>query len=173
MKLRPNFIRLASGSVVLTLPSGSAGGLKGFGGAPKRAAVLHHSAGAVGLVVAVCPVLGLPVLDQPPTAELEALLACPWDRLFALGPLCVEALLRLSQPGPAAVTAGQVLGELVAASIAVDLVLGGVDASCLFEDLGGDLLVGADGAVARRRGELRAIDGDHADLDQSRPRRRG
>ena len=139
----------------------------GVRGPAEGAAVLHHPAGAVGLVVAVGPVLGAPVLDQAPTAELEPLLAGPRDRLLLLGSLCVEALLRLPQPGPPALAAGQVLGQLVAASLAVDLVLGGVDAAGLLEDLGGDLLVGADGAVAGRRGEFGAVDGDHADVDQA------
>ena len=153
--------------MVLTLPLGLGRWLVGLRWGTEGAAVLHHSAGAVGLVVAVCPVLGLPVLDQPPTAEAESLLACPRDRIFPLGPLCVEALLRLSQPGTAALAAGQVLGQLVAASLAVDLVLGSIDAAGFFEDLGGDLLIGADGAVARRGSEFGAVDGDHPDLDQS------
>lgn len=59
------------------------------------------------------------------------------------------------------------LGQLVAASLPVDLVLGGVDAAGLLEDLGGDLLVGADGTVARGGSEFRAVQGDHADIDQA------
>ena len=47
--------------------------------------------------------------------------------------------------------------------------LGGVDAASLGEDLLGDLLVAAGGAVARHGGELAAVDGDHPDLDQTGP----
>ena len=148
MKLRPNFIRLASGSVVLILPSGCGGRRVGLRRAAEAAPVLHHPAGAVGLVVAVCPALGLPVLDQAPAAELKPLLALPRDRLWSCSARsALEALLCLAQPGPAALAAGQVLGQLVAAGLAVDLVLGGVDAAGLGEDLGGDLLVAADRAV--------------------------
>jgi hypothetical protein len=58
-------------------------------------------------------------------------------------------------------------GQLVAASLAVDLVLGGVDAAVLLEYLGGDPLVGANGAVARCGGELRFVQGNHADVNQA------
>ena len=47
----------------------------------------------------------------------------------------------------------------------MDLVLGGVDPAGLGEDLGGDLLVGADRPVGGVGGELGAVDGDHADVD--------
>ena len=47
----------------------------------------------------------------------------------------------------------------------MDLVLGGVDAPGLGEDLGGDLLVGADRSVGGIGGELGAVDRDHADVD--------
>jgi hypothetical protein len=112
-------------------------------------------------------VLCLPVLDQALAAELKPLLACSRDRLLLLSPFFVEAPLRLVQPCPAALAAGQVLGQLVPASLAMDLVLGGVDAAGLLEYLGGDLLVGADGAVARRGGELRSVQSDHADINQT------
>ena len=49
----------------------------------------------------------------------------------------------------------------------MDLILGGVDAASLGEDLPSDLLVGAGGLVGRHRGELAAVDGDHPDPDQS------
>ena len=47
----------------------------------------------------------------------------------------------------------------------MDLILGGVDAPGLGEDLGGDLLVAADRSVRSRGGELGAVDRDHADVD--------
>ena len=72
-------------------------------------------------------------------AKPEPLLAVPRDRLFPFGSLGVEALLCLVQPGPPALAAGQVLGQLVAAGLAVDLILGGVDVAGFLEDLGGDL----------------------------------
>ena len=86
--------------------------------------------------------------------------------LLLFGSLVVKALLRLPQPGPPALAAGQVLGQLIAASLAMDLVLGDVDVAGFLDDLGGDLLVAADGLVSGSRGELAAVDGDHPHLDQ-------
>jgi hypothetical protein len=60
-------------------------------------------------------------------------------------------LLCLAQPGPASLAASQVRGQIVAAGGAVELVLGGVDAAGLFEDLRRDLLVAADRVVGGGR----------------------
>ena len=58
------------------------------------------------------------------------------------------------------------LGQLIAAGGAVDLILGGVDAARLGEDLGGDPLVAAGRLLARHRRQLRPVESDHPDLDQ-------
>src|SRR5512133_2918313 len=101
MKLRPNFIRLASGSVVLILPSGLGGWFLWLRRGAEAAPVLYHSPRAVGLVGAVPPALRLPVLEQAPAAELEPLFAVPRYRLPLRGSLGVEAPLCLPQPGAA------------------------------------------------------------------------
>jgi hypothetical protein len=113
-----------------------------------------HAALAVGLIVAVGLALGLPVLDQAAAAELDPLLAGPRNRLLLLGSLCLEPLLCLPEPSPPALAAGQVLGQLGSASLPVDLILGRDDAAGFGDDLGGDLLVGAGGAIACCGGEL-------------------
>ena len=110
----------------------------------------------------------MPVLGQPAAAGLEPLGAIAPHRLGVLGALALELLLGLAKPGSAAVRGAKPLGQLVAAGIAVDLVLGGVDPSGLGEDLGGDLLVGADRSVGGVGGELGAVDREHADLDDPR-----
>jgi hypothetical protein len=167
MKLRPNFIRRASGSVVL-IALGCLGRGVGLRRRSERAPVLHHPAGAVGLVALVCPPLGAPVLVKAPPACLEARGAVARHRLRALGPLALQLLLGLAEPGAAAVRAAKPLGQLIAAGIAVDLVLGSVDPAGLGDDLRGDLLVGADRAVGGVGGELRAVERDHADVDDPR-----
>jgi hypothetical protein len=114
---------------------------------------------------AVCPPLGAPVLGQPSPAGLKALGAIAPHRLGSLCPFALESLLGLAKPGAASVRRAQSLRELIAACLAVDFILGGVDAPGLGEDLGGDLLVAADRSVRGRGGELGAVDRDHADVD--------
>jgi hypothetical protein len=78
----------------------------------------------------------LPVLDQAATAELKPFCALPRHRLLLGGSLALKPFLRLPQPGAATLAACEVLGELIAAGLTVDLVLGRVDAPCLGDDLG-------------------------------------
>ena len=115
--------------------------------AAEAPSIAHHPTGAVGLVVAVGAALGAPILDQAATTELEALLALPRHRLGACGSLLLEALLGVAKPCPAALAGRQVLGQLVASGLTVELVLGGVDATRLGDDLGGDLLIASSGVV--------------------------
>jgi hypothetical protein len=168
MKLRPNFIRRASGSGGVDLALGLGGRRVGIRRTAEAAAVGHHPAGAVGLIGAISLVLCPPVRDQAAAAEFKALPAVPRDRLLLGGALALEALLHLPQPGAPAAAACQMLWQLVAAIGAVDRILGGVDALRLGENLGGDLLVAADRRVGGRGGELRAVDANHAGPDQSR-----
>ena len=82
--------------------------------------------------------------------------------------LGVEAPLCVPQPGPPSPAACELPGRLIAASRAIALVLGGVDALRLSEHLGGDLLVAADRRVGGRGSELRSIDRDHPGPHQPR-----
>ena len=100
----------------------------------------------------------------------EPLGAAARDLLGLCGALGVERLLGLAQD-PAAVPArAQPLGQLVAARLAIELVLGRVDARGVLEDLPCDLLIAARRVMGRRRRELRAIDRDNANLDQAAAR---
>ena len=114
-----------SGSVRLILPSGFSGGVWGVWRPAEAAAVPHQSPGAVGLVVGVCPLLFAPVLDQASAAELESLLPLPRDRLGLCRSLALESPLRLSEPGPPALASGQLLGQLIAPGLSVDLASAG------------------------------------------------
>ena len=151
--------------MVLSLPVGGLGRRVGLRRCAEATPVAHHPAGAVGLICLVCPLLGPPVLGQSPPAGLKPLGAIARHRLGALGPLALELLFGLAKPGAAPVRGAKPLGQLIASGLAVDLILGGVDATRLGEDLGGDLLVGADRAIGGRGGELGAVDREHADVD--------
>jgi hypothetical protein len=107
-----------------------------------------------------------PVLDEPALAEGEPLCSPVRDRLRVAGPLALEPLLGLAQPGAAALAAGQVLGQLVAAGGTVDVVLGGVDPARLLEDLAGDVVVAAERLVGSVRPDFRAVDRDQAGGDE-------
>jgi hypothetical protein len=85
-----------------------------------------------------------------------------------LGTFFVEPLLCLLEPVSPPPTAAQELGQLVASLGAVELVLGGIDAAGLGDDLLGELLIGADRRIGGVGGELRAVDGDHACLHEPR-----
>jgi hypothetical protein len=112
------------------------------------------------------PSLKLPILFQTPFAFGQALVAIARDRLGPRGALGLQRLLGLAQPS-AAITAGpQPLGQLVAARLAEQLVLGRVNRGGLLEDLAGDLLVVARRVMRCVRSDLGAVDGDDADLDQ-------
>ena len=80
---------------------------------------------------------------------------------------CFKLALGLAQPRPAAFAGAQLLGQLIAARVAVELVLGRVDGLGLFEDLARELLVIDVRVAARVARQLRPIDSDHADARQT------
>jgi hypothetical protein len=112
----------------------------------------------------------LPVLAQPPPALDQPLAAIARDALRPRGPLGVQRLLGLAEHLATITARAQPLGQLIAARLAEQLVLGGVDARGLLEDLPGDLLIGARRVMRGRRGDLRAVDRDDADVHQSAAR---
>jgi hypothetical protein len=79
-------------------------------------------------------------------------------------------LLGFAQPAPAALARSQLLGQLIAARLAVELVLGLVDRLRLGDDLAGDPLVICVRFAARVRGELGAVDRHHPGADEPRLR---
>ena len=97
----------------------------------EAAPVLHHPPLPVGLVRLIGLALRVPVADEALTAELKPLLPLPGDWLGVRGSLSLEALLGLPKPLAPSVPGG----ELVASRLPVELVLGGVDPSCLGNDL--------------------------------------
>ena len=109
--------------------------------------------------------LELPVLAQPPAALDEALGPVTGDLLGLLGALGVHRLLGLAQPLAPVTTGPQPLGQLVAARLPEQLVLGRVDPCGLLEDLLGDLLVGRGCVMRRGRRDLRPVDRDDPDID--------
>ena len=99
-------------------------------------------------------------------ASSQALRAAARHRLRVRRALGLQALLGLAQPAATTLRGRELRRQLVAARLAVELVLGRVDRLGLLEDLARELLV-VEVLVARRvRLQLRAVDGDHADLDQ-------
>jgi hypothetical protein len=107
--------------------------------------------------------------SSPTLGFLDALGAAARHRLRVPDPLGLEALLGLAQPPAAALLSCELRRQLVPASVAVELVLGGVDCQRLLDDLARELLV-VEVLVARRvRVHLRPVHGDHPDLRQSAP----
>jgi hypothetical protein len=131
---------------------------------PERAAVLHHAASAVGLVVVVRALLDLQLLFQSALGFADPLGARLRNRLGFLGALLLEPTLGLAQPGAPAFAAAQLGRQLVAARVAIALVLFGVDGARLFEDLLGELLVATGGVAARVSVQLGRVDSEHAGL---------
>ncbi len=122
---------------------------------PAEVLAAEHPALVVGLVFAVGKALGLPILDEVTPTELKALCALARDRLGALG---VEALLCFAQSSPPSLVLCQVLGQLIAAGGAMDVVLGRVNPAGLREDLSGKLLIATDRPIGGAGGELAAVD---------------
>jgi hypothetical protein len=102
-----------------------------------------------------------------PLGLLEALGPVARIRPGLQGALLFETALGFAQPRAAALAGAQLLGQLVAAGLAVELVFGGVDRFGLFEDLARELLVVAVGIATGVRGDLRPVDRDNADLRQA------
>ena len=93
------------------------------------------------------PVLEAPILLEASLALGQPLAPLARNLLSHCDPLCLERLLCLAQPLAPIAGRAQALRQLVAAGRPVELVLGGVDAARLGEDLLGDLLVAAAGVV--------------------------
>ena len=156
--------------MTLTFPCGEAGGGVRVRRAAEAAAVLHHPARAVGLVVGVRLTLDLVFLLKPSLRLPQPVWPRPRDRPCLGGALLVETALGLAQPPPPALSRRQLGRQLVAAPPAEALVLRGVDSRRVLENLGRDLLVVARRVMRRVCVHLRAINGEHADIDQPRLR---
>lgn len=154
---------------MLTWPGGIAGAVYGSGGRLKRrpSFIRPLAVALIGRVgLQLCPLL----LVQAPLGLLQALAAIARNRPGLLCALRLELALGLAQPRPPALAGTQLLGQLVATSLAIQLVFGGVDGLGLFEDRARDLLVIHVRVAAGVARQLRPIDRDHADTHQSLPR---
>ena len=87
--------------------------------------------------------------------------------MASCGAALVEAALGVAQPALAALTRGELGGQLVAARIAETLVLFGIDRGRVFEDLARDLFVAARRALGGVGVHLRAVDRDHPDPNEA------
>src|SRR4051794_18476353 len=107
----------------------------------EAAPVLHPPACSVGLIgrvgLALCPQL----LVQPPLGFLEPLRPRRRDRPGLLRAPVIQPALGLTQPAPSTLGGRELGRQFVAAPIAEALVLFGVDAASLFQDLARELLV--------------------------------
>ena len=121
----------------------------------------------VALIGLVGANLGPQFFVEAALGFLEALGAVARNRPGLLGALLFEAALGLAQPRAPALAGAQLLGQLVAARVAVELVLGGIDRLGLFEDLARELLVVAVGVATGVRRNLGPVDRDDADLGQA------
>ena len=131
-----------------------------------EAAPVLHAPGPVVLVGAVGAHLGPQLFIQAPLGFLEALAAAARHRPRLLRALLFELALGFAQPRPPTLAGAQLLGQLVAARVAVELVLGRVDGLGLFEDLARELLVIDIRVAARVARQLRPVDSDHPDARQ-------
>ena len=157
-------VRVGVGEVDLALRR--RGRRVGIGRAAEAAPVLHAPA-AVALVGAVGAHLAPQLFIQPPLGFLETLAAAARHRPRLLRALLFELALGFAQPRPPTLAGAQLLGQLVAARVAVELVLGRVDGLGFFEDLARELLVIDVRVAARVARQLGAVDGDHADRRQA------
>ncbi len=107
----------------------------------EAAAVLHHSACAVGLVIGVRALLDLVVFLEPPLRLGQPFRPRARDRPGLGSSLLVKPALRLAQPAAPPLRSRELRRQLVAAAIAEPLILLRVDSGGLFEDLCCDLLV--------------------------------
>jgi hypothetical protein len=138
--------------------------LVGIRWAAEAPPVLHPPARPVGLVGLVGAHLAKELLFQATLGLAEPFRAAARHRLRVRRALGLQALLGLAQPAAATLRSRELRRQLVAARVPVELVLGRVNGLGLLEDLARELLV-VEVLVARRVGvQLRAVDGDHADL---------
>ena len=84
-----------------------------------------------------------------------------------MGAARFESALGVGQPLGPALAGGQRLGQLVPAAIPEALVLLGIDGVGLGERLACDLLVVTGRALRRVGVDLRAVDGNHRDVDEA------
>ena len=131
-----------------------------------EAAPVFHPPRPVALVGAVRAHLGPQLLIEAPLGFLETLAAATRNRPRLLGAMLLQLALGLAQPRPP-FPGAQLLGQLVAARLAVKLVLGGVDRLGFFEDLARELLVIDIRVAARVARQLRPVDGNHADAREA------
>jgi hypothetical protein len=83
--------------------------------------------------------------------------------------LALEFLPCLAQCGAPARARAQLLGQLIAARLAIQLILAAVRLRRLGQDLARDPLIAAIGGARGVRVDLRAVDRDHPDPHQPRP----
>src|SRR4051812_26147668 len=102
-------------------------------------AVLHPAVRPVVLVGSVRPRFAPELFVEAALGFLDALGSRLRHRPRFAFALLVELALGFSQPRPAALTGPQLLGQLVAAGVAVELVLCRVDGLGVFEDLAREL----------------------------------
>ena len=95
-------------------------------------------------------------------------LGCLHLRVLAAFTLARELLFGFAQRSAPTLTRSQMLGQLIAARIAVELILGSVDLARLLQDLPGELLVIEVAVMRGVRVHLRPIDRDHPDLHEAR-----
>ena len=118
------------------------------------------------LVGAVGAHLGPQLLVQAPLGFLQALAAAARHRPRLLRALLLELALGLAQPRPPPFPGAKLLGQFIAARVAVELVLGRVDRLGFFEDLARELLVIDVRVATRVARQLRPVNSDHADARQ-------
>ena len=152
------------------MPAGSLGRLIGLGRTAEAAAVLHHPARSVGLIVGVRAPLDSELFLEPTTRLGESLRARAWDRPGLLGAPLIQPPAGIAQPPLAALARRERRRQLIAAPLAELLVLDRVDLGGLFEDLARDLLVIARRPLGRVGMDLRAVDRDDPDAHHPRVR---
>jgi len=119
---------------------------------------------AIVLVGGVRAGLHPQLLPQTALCLLQACRARTRDRPCLFGAFLIELAFGLAQPATTALAGREMLEQLVAALLAIELILGGVDFGGLFEDLPCDLIEVGVRFAARVRMDLRAVDGDRADV---------
>ncbi len=134
---------------------------------PAEAAPVLHASAAVVLVGAVGAQLAPQLLVQAPLGFLEPLGTAARHRPRLLSALRFELALGFAQPRPTTLAGAQLLGQFIAARVAVELVLGRVDGLGFFEDLARESLVVDVRVAARVARQLRPVDRDHADRHQT------
>jgi hypothetical protein len=114
--------------------------------------------------------LGPQLFLQPALGLAQPLGAIAWHRSRLSLSLLLQAAPGLAQPSAPTLRRAQLLGQLIAARVTVELVLGRVGGLGLFEDLARDLFVIEVRVAACVGVQLGAVDGDHADVGQARLR---